>query len=177
MGKLNGKVISCCLALKYSDKYGFLAVYWVSDKERGKGYGIKIFERAMQILKTCEVVALDSVQEQLPNYSKWGFEVACDSTKRYTFSPARVGKQRTSLVLSAAKDIDLELLARFDEKCFPAFRIEFLKRCMDIGRPFVSIDAKTRQVLGYAMVTPCESGMSVGPLVAVTPQVAEDLIK
>jgi hypothetical protein len=43
LGKLNGKVISSCLALKYSRKYGFLAVYWVDHRHRGKRYGLAIY--------------------------------------------------------------------------------------------------------------------------------------
>jgi hypothetical protein len=170
-------VISCCLALKYSDKYGFLGVYWVHHKYRGKGYGLPIFERAMQILKTCEVVALDSVNEQIKNYSKWGFEVACNSTKRYQYPTEPVDKHRTTILLKNAKDIDPEWLAKFDEKCFPAKRLGFLKKCMEIGRPFVSIDPKTKQIVGYAMVTTCESGLTIGPLIAISPVVAEDIIK
>lgn len=47
LGKLKGDVISCILALKYSDKFGFVAVYWVHHKYRGKGYGLEIFKRGM----------------------------------------------------------------------------------------------------------------------------------
>lgn len=84
-GKLNGRVIATCMATKYSHKFGFLSVYWVDSRYRGKRYGIAIFERAMQILKNCDVVALDSVIQQIPNYQKWGFQVACNNRKRYAY--------------------------------------------------------------------------------------------
>ncbi len=92
LGKINGQVISCCLALKYSNKYGFLAVYWVDHRYRGKGYGIRIFMKAMEILNTCEVVGLDSVMDQISNYEKWNFKVACNSTKRYVYPTPEVDK-------------------------------------------------------------------------------------
>jgi N-acetylglutamate synthase-like GNAT family acetyltransferase len=47
LGKLNGKVIACIVALKYSKKFGFIAVYWVKKAYRGKGYGYRLFVKAM----------------------------------------------------------------------------------------------------------------------------------
>ena len=47
MGKLDGKVVACILALKYSKHYGFIAVYWVKKLHRRKGYGYPLFVKAM----------------------------------------------------------------------------------------------------------------------------------
>jgi predicted GNAT family N-acyltransferase len=82
-GKLGGKIMSSILATKYSKGFGFIGVYYVRKADRGKGYGYKIFVKAMEFLSDCEVLALDSVEEQIPNYVKWGFQVACNSTKRF----------------------------------------------------------------------------------------------
>lgn len=76
-GKLNGEIISTCLGLKYSDQFGYVNLYWVDPRYRGKAYGFPIFERAMQLVEHCDIVALDSVIEQIPKYEKWGFRVAC----------------------------------------------------------------------------------------------------
>lgn len=46
-GKINNKIISCIAALKYSIKYGFIAVFWVKKAYRGKGYGYQLFKKAM----------------------------------------------------------------------------------------------------------------------------------
>lgn len=50
---------------------------------RGKGYGVEIFTKALEFLSDCDTVALDSVPDQIPNYSKWGFADYCNATKRY----------------------------------------------------------------------------------------------
>lgn len=30
-GKVNNKIVSCIIAMKYSNKYGFIGVYWVKS--------------------------------------------------------------------------------------------------------------------------------------------------
>jgi hypothetical protein len=123
------------------------------------------------------VVALDSVMQQIPNYQKWGFQVASNSTKRYVYPIPAVDAKRVSLILTDKKKIDVDQLASFDEKCFPAYRKRFLEKCIEIGDPFVAVDPTTKRIMGYAMVTVCESGYAIGPLIALSSQIAEDIIK
>lgn len=89
--------------MKYSQKFGFIGVYWVKKDLRGKGYGYQIFVKAMEFLGNCEVLALDSVDDQVKNYQKWGFEVACNSLKRFTRVLPAVDNHRTTTLLSAEK--------------------------------------------------------------------------
>lgn len=131
----------------------------------------------MEVMKDCEVIALDSVMQQIPNYRKWGFEVASNSTKRYTYPMPVVDTKRSCLILTDRKQIDIPTLASFDEKCFPARREGFVRSCMEIGQPFVAFDSVKKVYLGYAMVTPCESGYAIGPLMALSSQIAEDIVK
>ena len=83
LGKLNGEVISSILALKYG-KFGLISIYWVNEKYRGKGYGLKIFNKGMEYLKDCEIIGLDSVDEQVLNYEKYGFIKHSTSIKGMT---------------------------------------------------------------------------------------------
>lgn len=41
----------------------------------------------------------------------------------------------------------------------------------------MALDPKTLLVVGYAIVTPCESGYAIAPLMALSSQLAEELIK
>jgi hypothetical protein len=59
----------------------------------------------------------------------------------------------------------------------PAFTSRHLKASFDIGDPFVSVNKTTGEVMGYCIVTKCQSGLAVAPLIAVNEDVAEDLIK
>lgn len=47
LGKINGKVVCCIAALKYSKKWGFVAVYWTREEYRGQGLGTKILHKAI----------------------------------------------------------------------------------------------------------------------------------
>lgn len=175
-GKIAGKIVSSIIAMKYSEQFGFIGVYWVKKEFRGKGRGYQIFVRAMEFLSGCEILALDAVDDQVNNYEKWGFQVACNSIKRMTRVIPAVDKLRTTTVLSAEK-APLKEVIEFQEKLLPALTGRYLKTSFNVGLPFVSLDKTTKQVVGYCIVTKCTTGYAVAPLIALTDEVAADLVK
>ena len=74
IGLLNGQRISCISAIKY-ENFAFIGYYIVAKEHRGKGYGLKIFQHAMNYVKDYDNVGLDGVVEQLSNYTKSGFNI------------------------------------------------------------------------------------------------------
>src|SRR5688572_589126 len=72
VGELDGQPIASIGAPKYRN-YAFIGLYIVKKEFRGKGYGLPLFNHAMDYVKDCEVVGLDAVEKQIPNYEKWGF--------------------------------------------------------------------------------------------------------
>jgi hypothetical protein len=175
-GKLAGKIISSIIAMKYSEQFGFIGVYWVKKEHRGNGRGYQIFVKAMEYLSGCEILALDAVDDQVKNYEKWGFQVACNSIKRMTRVVPAVDALRTTTVLSEGK-ASLERVIAFQEKMLPALTGRHLKSSFSIGIPFMSIDKTTNEVRGYCIATKCHSGYAIAPLIAETDEVAVDLIK
>ncbi len=176
-GKVEGKMVASILATKYSKTFGFIGVYYVKKLYRGKGYGYQIFVKAMEFLSDCEILALDSVEEQVANYSKWGFQVACNTTKRSIRNVPKVDEVHLTRIVSKPVDLPLDKVLQFQDKMLPAFTNRYLKVAFEIGRPFVSLDKTTGEVLGYTIVTPMPSGFAVAPLIAINDEVAEDLIK
>ena len=75
MGFLDGKPISCISAVSYGKDFGFIGFYIVHSKYRSKGYGIKIWNKAIDYLKT-QNIGLDGVVAQQENYKKSGFKLA-----------------------------------------------------------------------------------------------------
>jgi len=175
-GKIAGKIISSIIAMKYTEKFGFIGVYWVKKEYRGKGRGYQIFVRAMEYLSGCEILALDAVDDQVKNYEKWGFQVTCNSIKRSVRLPAAVDNYRTTTVLSGGT-VPLERVIAFQEKVLPALGSRHLKSSFSIGLPFVSIEKITGEVSGYCIVTKCHNGFAIAPLIALSDDVAKDLIK
>jgi hypothetical protein len=67
-----------------------------------------------------------------------------------------VDDNRSSVIITDQKQIDIKQVGMFDSKCFPAERENFVAKCFEIGQPFVAIDKSSKMILGYSVVTPCK---------------------
>jgi GNAT superfamily N-acetyltransferase len=74
VGELAGERIGCISAVSYGS-FGFIGLYIVKEEYRKKGYGIVLWERAMNRLEGCSI-GLDGVVAQQENYKKSGFVLA-----------------------------------------------------------------------------------------------------
>ena len=74
MGFLDGKPISCISAVSYGKDFGFIGFYIVHEKYRNMGYGIKIWNKAINYLKN-KNIGIDGVVTQQENYKKSGFKL------------------------------------------------------------------------------------------------------
>lgn len=63
MGFLDGKPISCISAVSYGKDFGFIGFYIAHADHRNKGYGIKIWNKAIDYLKN-KNIGLDGVAAQ-----------------------------------------------------------------------------------------------------------------
>lgn len=75
MGFLNDEPIGCISAVAYNEHYGFLGLYIVRPEFRHQGFGIALWNHAMQYLGNRNI-GLDGVIEQQSNYQKSGFKTA-----------------------------------------------------------------------------------------------------
>ena len=50
LGELDGKPVGCISAIRYEEEFGFLGLYIVQPEYRGKGYGLKLWNAAMEYL-------------------------------------------------------------------------------------------------------------------------------
>ncbi len=71
-GTINRMPIVCISAVAYRDKFGF---YIVKPEFRGKGYGIQLWNTAIDYLKRVECIGLDGVIDQQKNYMESGFKL------------------------------------------------------------------------------------------------------
>ncbi len=171
VGLLNNKPIACISAVKYGNEFGFIGFYIVKPEYRGKGYGIKIWNAAMDYLKDVNI-GLDGVVEQQQNYKKSGFKLAYRNV-RYEGSGGGSCLSPDNIV--ELKSIPFEDIAAYDRKFFSANRSEFLKAWIN------QADSKAVGIVvndtlnGYAVLRKCREGYKVGPLFAETPEYAEAL--
>jgi GNAT superfamily N-acetyltransferase len=172
MGFLEDEPVACISAVTYGSSFGFIGFYIVAPEHRGKGYGLQIWNAAMDRLRK-RTIGLDGVVEQKKNYQKSGFEF-CYRNIRYQGTGG--GEAPASDQVTALDSVPFARLESYDQKFFPEPRSEFLRSWIQqdgvIARALVDEDC----LKGYAVMRPCRTGYKVGPLFAETPQGAETLL-
>ena len=71
-GFLAGEPAATISAVRYGDSFGFIGFYIVKPELRGRGYGLRLWEAAMNRLAGRNI-GLDGVVAQQENYKKSGF--------------------------------------------------------------------------------------------------------
>ena len=73
VGLLHEAPVCCISAVSYGDSFGFIGFYIVEALHRGKGFGLHIWNAAVERLQG-RVIGLDGVPAQQHNYRKSGFD-------------------------------------------------------------------------------------------------------
>jgi len=174
IGLLDNEPITSISAVSYNKDFGFLGFYITKPEHRGKGYGYKIWKKAIKYLST-QNVALDGVVDLQKNYMRSGFKFAYRHIRYEGYGSNE--KLKDSEGIKLLSEINLDLLYKYDRKIFLHDRKDFLK--LWIGQPeSLSIGyVKNKKLLGYGMVRKCRSGFKVGPLFADSKKIANELFK
>jgi GNAT superfamily N-acetyltransferase len=171
VGLLDEEPISCISAIAYGQEFGFIGFYIVKPAYRGMGYGIKIWNVALDYLNARNI-GLDGVIEQQANYKKSGFKLAYNNF-RYQ-GVTQTTHDDFSDVVPVTEALFDKLLV-YDSHLFPAPRPHFLK-CW-LNQP----DASALTVIqngvpkGFGVIRTCKIGYKIGPLFADHLAVAEKL--
>ncbi|MBI2616892.1 GNAT family N-acetyltransferase [Candidatus Gottesmanbacteria bacterium] len=174
LGLLDGIPISCISAVSYNRSFAFLGLYLVHPDFRGKGYGLKIWKKAMEKLDRITTIGLDGVVAQQENYKKSGFKFFSRNIRfhgknqRYKFSAKDI------VTISS---IPFEKVLTYDRLHFPAPRPSFL-RCFIKQSDHTALGIIHRDnLIGYGVIRKCTYGYKIGPLFAESPDIAETLFQ
>jgi ribosomal protein S18 acetylase RimI-like enzyme len=171
LGLLNDKPIACISAIAYDNDFGFLGFYIVKQKYRGKGYGLRIWNAAIDYLKT-QNIGLDGVFAQQSNYRKSGFGYAYRNI-RYEGLSEKTNNVFTDIVnLSQVSFADM---LQYDTKFFPVGRPAFLKCWFELPESYSFAAITNGNVTGYCVIRKCIKGYKIGPLFADDRDIAERL--
>lgn len=173
MGFLDGKPISCISAVSYGKDFGFIGLYIVHLKHRNKGYGIKIWNKAIDYLKT-KNIGLDGVLDQQENYKKSGFKLAHRNI-RYQGVGRKYQVDDDSII--KANLISFSDIIKYDDQCFPVSRPQFLKYWIAEPESLTLGFLKNNKLLGYGMIRKCVNGYKIGPLFSNNKVIAEKLFE
>jgi len=169
---LDNEPVGCISAVTYGTAFGFIGFYIVRPSFRGRGYGLQLWNAAMN-RRAGRTVGLDGVIDQQENYNKSGFQIAYRNIRYEGKSPLERTTGSRTVELSS---IDFKVLLAYDSLFFPEPRPLFLRQW--ISRPgSIALGILHHQTLtGYGMIRPCRRGYKIGPLFADNQTVADDLL-
>lgn len=173
MGFFDDKPISCISAVSYGKDFGFIGFYIVHSDHRNKGYGIKIWNKAIDYLKT-QNIGLDGVLAQQENYKKSGFKLAYRNI-RYQGMVKKYEVKNDNLI--NINTVPFNELVRYDYQLFPVPRPKFLKYWIKEPESLTLGFLKNDKLFGYGMIRKCVTGYKVGPLFADDKIIAENIFK
>lgn len=168
MGALAGEPIATISAVKYGSSFGFIGLYIVKEAFRGQGFGLKIWQQAMDSLSGRNI-GLDGVIAQQENYKKSGFKLAYRNIRF-------AGTSRKSPTIDARitdiNDLNYSDLELYDRDFFPEERSAFLQEWISPRNTQGLALVDGSKILGYGCIRPCICGFKIGPLNAETPDLA-----
>ncbi|MFI3155081.1 MAG: GNAT family N-acetyltransferase [Methylococcaceae bacterium] len=173
IGLLDDQPIACISGVKYADDFGFIGFYIVKPEWRNQGFGIRLWQTAMNYLQGRNI-GLDGVIEQQHNYQKSGFHIACRHV-RYQ------GAYSIEKPVSAAAIVEIDRvpfkdLLQYDSRYFPAPRAGFLQSWIQQKQGAALAIAAENKITGYGVIRACDGGFRIGPLFADSYNDAEPLL-
>ena len=171
MGFLDDEPIATISVVKYGKTFGFLGLYIVKPEYRGKGYGIQIWNAGLEYLEGRNI-GLDGVITQQANYKKSGFKLAYRNM-RYE----GCGGEDYSLSSEIVKlsTLPFEIIDNYDQMFFPENRSQFIKTWINQPECNALGIVKNGELIGYGVTRKCRSGYKIGPLIADSPELAEEI--
>ena len=172
-GTLDGRMIASISAVRYGAEYGFIGFYIVAREWRGRGFGTRLWQAAMQRLENVACIGLDGVLKEEVSYRKSGF-VTAYRNRRYG---GRAPASTADAAVTDARTVPFADLAALDRALFPARRDAFLE-------PWIALDghralamAVDGKLVGFGVARPCVQGFKIGPLYADARTTAERLLR
>jgi GNAT superfamily N-acetyltransferase len=172
IGLLNDQPIGCISAVSYPGNFGFLGFYIVVPEYRGQGYGIQLWNAAINYLRGHNI-GLDGVLEQQSNYQRSGFQLAHRNI-RYA-AMVEVEQADTKNIVDLRQVAFADLCA-YDRPLFPADRARFLKAWIQMPQAKAIAMLEDQAIVGYGVIRQCHQGYKIGPLFANSSQIAEALL-
>ncbi|MGW6710642.1 GNAT family N-acetyltransferase [Streptomyces sp. NPDC054956] len=192
VGRLDGEPVACVSAVRYGTDFGFLGFYIARPAVRGRGYGIRMWQAAMERLDG-RLVGLDGVVEQQDNYRKSGFRSAWNNVRHEgvpragagagagasgagASGAAPAGGPEPGVEIVDAATLPFGRLAAYDRRFFPAPRDAFLAAWVGLPGRTALAAVRDGRIEGLGVVRPCSGASRVGPLYASDPRIAAALL-
>lgn len=172
IGELDGAPAAMVSCVNYDASFAFLGFYMVRADLRGRGYGLRLWKRAVAHAGD-RVIGLDGVVAQQPNYQKSGFALAYANVR---YGGVLAAPDAPAAATTALAEVPLAVVAASDRTVFPAPRAAFLRAWIDapghIGRALL----RHGRLAAWGVSRPCRAGHKIGPLIADDRAAAETVL-
>lgn len=171
IGLVENEPAAIVSVVRYGRDFGFLGFYIVAPGQRGRGYGLRLWQAGLDHLEG-RTVGLDGVVAQQDNYRRSGFA--------YAWPNLRFGgtvEERADPGLIDARTLPFATVAGFDRGLFPASRTSFLAAWLAMPRSLTLALVRDGELTGLGTVRRCRSGGKVGPLYAPDAGAAERILR
>jgi len=181
VGVLEGELIGCISAIKYSSEFGFIGFYLVKPEYGGLGYGFQIWQAALNYLSGCNI-GLDGVTAQQANYQKSGFTLAYANVRYQGIVKGlneQVNTNRSEIMLNQIRplnQLNFIQIAEYENEFFPSERHAFLQQWIEQENSIAFAYLKGETLMGYGVMRQCLEGYKIAPLFANTPDIAAELL-
>ena len=188
VGWLNDNPIGCIAGVRYNENYGFLGLFLVIEKYRGRGFGLQLWKKALAHLSDLPCIGLEAAPERIPDYSKWGFETSSKTTRWQWLGDGKLLDERigpndlNNFSFVEGSSIPPNSVEKFDEQRETTPRPHFLSNWLKhpAGKVIAVIDNQSR-CHGFGRIRPCllqsGDGWRIGPLMADSPKLLRILLK
>ena len=170
IGFLNDEPIGCISAVAYDAHYGFIGLYIVRPEFRHQGFGLALWNTAIEYLGDRNM-GLDGVIAQQSNYQKSGFKIAY---RHLRFQTEGTGENTHDPDIVPLSDIPFAQVLAYDQ--FPVPRPVFLQSWIQQQYGTALGIMNDGQLVAYGVIRACHESFRIGPLVADSAELAEKLL-
>ncbi|MDD2893001.1 MAG: GNAT family N-acetyltransferase [Halothiobacillaceae bacterium] len=171
IGKLNERPVASISAVKYGSSFGFIGLYIVAEPFRHQGYGLHIWNKALEHLRG-RSIGLDGVVAQQDNYLKSGFRLA---HRNIRFAGISHHPKPVAANIVELASLGMDVLLAYDAGFFPAKRADFLKAWINQPHAHALGIVENGTLVGYGVIRACRRGYKIGPLNAENLDLAIEL--
>lgn len=174
VGLLDAEPIATISAVRYGSDFGFIGFYIVRPEYRGLGFGLTLWQAAMNHLQG-RLIGLDGVLAQQANYQKSGFLFAYNNIRYEGIAADRIRGSFTDVEVLAASDVPSALIHAYDRRFFAGSRERFLSAWIAQPKVVARVLMVNGVICGLGVIRPCLSGYKIGPLFADNDSLAQRL--
>lgn len=167
-GRLEDELVATSTLATYGDS-GWIGMVLVDESNRRRGFGSKLFERALDAARDreLEIVGLDATDAGREVYRQYGFE-SVGGIDRWAGSLQGEEKDSADDISGRIESLDgADPIADFDRTHVGVDRRMLLEHIIDMDETTALRLDRGGQTRGYACVRPGRNRKQVGPIVAM----------